>query len=82
MRPGEPSDMTYMDKINRHLSSHAHFESNATKRNQDKSMLSNEFVIRHYAGSVKYSVLGFMDRNNNFLFRNLKEVFLKDNKSL
>jgi len=33
-----------------------------------------EFRLKHYAGDVTYSVKGFLDKNNDLLFRDLKEV--------
>uniref|UniRef100_A0A8V5H1Y5 Uncharacterized protein n=1 Tax=Melopsittacus undulatus TaxID=13146 RepID=A0A8V5H1Y5_MELUD len=39
-----------------------------------KSLGREEFRLLHYAGEVTYSVAGFLDKNNDLLFRNLKEV--------
>ena len=36
--------------------------------------MSQEFAINHYAGDVKYTVEGFLEKNKNLLFYNLKEV--------
>ena len=35
-----------------------------------------EFRLLHYAGDVTYCVRGFLDKNNDLLFRDLKEVLL------
>lgn len=36
--------------------------------------LSQDFRLVHYAGEVTYSVDGFLDKNNDLLYRDLKEV--------
>ncbi|EDW37698.1 GL10077 [Drosophila persimilis] len=40
-------------------------------------MLRDEFRLVHYAGEVTYSVIGFLDKNNDLLFRDLKETLSK-----
>lgn len=76
LRPGEASDMTFLDKMNRALSKHDHYFSYETSSNSKvkKTINKDEFRLRHYAGDVAYRVQGFMDKNNDLLFRNLKEA--------
>lgn len=33
-----------------------------------------EFRLLHFAGEVTYGIQGFLDKNNDLLFRDLKEV--------
>ena len=33
-----------------------------------------EFRLLHFAGDVTYNIKGFLDKNNDLLFRDLKEV--------
>ena len=39
-----------------------------------KTIERDQFRMVHYAGDVTYSVTGFVDKNNDLLYRNLKEV--------
>ena len=36
-----------------------------------------EFRLKHFAGDVTYNTKGFLDKNNDLLFRDLKEVQLQ-----
>ena len=39
-----------------------------------KTMLDSEFWISHYAGDVKYDASGFLSKNRDELFQNIKDV--------
>ena len=79
--PGEKDDGTFLMSLCKALGKHDHFTSwttvdrTAQRRN---SMRRNdarmEFKIKHYAGTVRYTVDGFMDKNSDLLFRDLKEL--------
>lgn len=76
LRPGDATDLTLLEKMNERLASHPHyiFASSRASLMIRKSVGGNEFQLRHYAGDVKYNVDGFLDKNNDLLFRNLKEA--------
>lgn len=76
LRPGDATDLTLLEKMNERLASHPHyiFASARASLMIRKSVGMNEFTLRHYAGDVKYNVDGFLDKNNDLLFRNLKEA--------
>lgn len=42
-----------------------------------KTINKDEFRLRHYAGEVAYRVQGFLDKNNDLLFRDLKDTMSK-----
>ncbi|XP_070493184.1 unconventional myosin IC [Chironomus tepperi] len=76
LRPGDATDLTFLDKMNDRLASHPHYIFNSSRASLQIQKLvgRNEFQLRHYAGDVKYNVEGFLDKNNDLLFRNLKEA--------
>lgn len=75
LRPGDPTDLSFLAKMNDNLGSHPHYicHSRASTTVQ-KTMGRDEFRLVHYAGDVTYSVHGFLDKNNDLLFRDLKET--------
>ncbi|KAI5800470.1 myosin-1 [Pyronema domesticum] len=56
------ADGTFVQRLNM-LSSHKHFENR-----------SGQFVIKHYAGDVNYSITGMTDKNKDQLLRDILEL--------
>ncbi|XP_074636310.1 unconventional myosin-Ic-like [Acropora palmata] len=81
--PGDVSDLTFLDKMEKTIGEHPHFISHATSGySERKTIKREEFRLKHYAGDVTYNVIGFMDKNNNLLFRDLKEAMCKSTNSI
>ncbi|XP_061090707.1 unconventional myosin-Ib isoform X4 [Conger conger] len=85
LRPGTVTDDTFLDKLNTVCAEHLHFESRLSKNSKfltDHSLPHSCFRIQHYAGKVLYRVEGFMDKNNDLLYRDLSQAMYKANHSL
>ncbi|XP_047226129.1 unconventional myosin-Ib isoform X2 [Girardinichthys multiradiatus] len=85
LRPGTVTDETFLDKLNTICAQHQHFESRLSKKSKflnDHSLPHNCFRIQHYAGKVLYRVEGFVDKNNDLLYRDLSQAMYKANHSL
>ncbi|XP_032422841.1 unconventional myosin-Ib isoform X5 [Xiphophorus hellerii] len=85
LRPGTVTDETFLDKLNTICADHQHFESRLSKNSKflnDHSLPHNCFRIQHYAGKVLYRVEGFVDKNNDLLYRDLSQAMYKANHSL
>ncbi|KAG8122494.1 hypothetical protein E2320_017991 [Naja naja] len=69
------TDTTFLEKLEETIKSHPHFLTHKlADAKTRKSLGREEFRLLHYAGEVTYSVAGFLDKNNDLLFRNLKEA--------
>ncbi|XP_056418485.1 unconventional myosin-Ia isoform X2 [Hyla sarda] len=78
--PGNVSDATFLTKLGQRFKNHKHFTSKATqneKRITDTTLPSNSFRVEHYAGQVMYSTNGFLDKNNDLLYRDLSQAMWK-----
>ncbi|XP_030750397.1 unconventional myosin IC isoform X1 [Sitophilus oryzae] len=75
LRPGDPNDITLLAKLDKNLSYHEHYISHkkADFRLQ-KVMGRDEFRLIHYAGVVTYNIKSFIEKNNDLLFRDLREA--------
>ncbi|XP_051563868.1 unconventional myosin-Ib-like isoform X4 [Myxocyprinus asiaticus] len=85
LRPGTVTDETFLDKLNTVCAEHQHFESRLSKNSKfltDHSLPHNCFRIQHYAGKVLYRVEGFVDKNNDLLYRDLSQAMYKASHSL
>uniref|UniRef100_A0A8C9XAB2 Myosin Ic, paralog b n=1 Tax=Sander lucioperca TaxID=283035 RepID=A0A8C9XAB2_SANLU len=75
LRPGDASDLTFLEKLEDTVGGHAHFVTHKLADAKTRKVMGrDEFRLLHYAGEVNYNVNGFLDKNNDLLFRNLKEV--------
>ncbi|XP_077153818.1 unconventional myosin-Ia isoform X1 [Ranitomeya variabilis] len=80
LRPGNVSDDTFLSKLGAKFKNHKHFKSKTTQNEKlitDKTLLHNAFRIEHYAGQVTYIIDGFLDKNNDLLFRDLSQAMWK-----
>uniref|UniRef100_A0A8C5WCM3 Unconventional myosin-Ib n=1 Tax=Leptobrachium leishanense TaxID=445787 RepID=A0A8C5WCM3_9ANUR len=85
LRPGTVTDDTFLEKLNQICATHQHFESRMSKSSRflnDTSLPHSCFRIQHYAGKVMYQVEGFVDKNNNLLYRDLSQAMWKANHFL
>ncbi|NXO05913.1 MYO1A protein, partial [Oriolus oriolus] len=77
LRPGVVNEDTFLSKLNQLLATHKHYESKETqnaRRVTDTSLPPRCFRIHHYAGKVTYNVTGFIEKNNDLLFRDLSQA--------
>ncbi|CAH0548019.1 unnamed protein product [Brassicogethes aeneus] len=83
LRPGDPNDTTLINKFNTYLSGHNHYISHKKASIKvQKTMGRDEFLIIHYAGHVTYNVKTFIEKNNDLLFRDLKEAMSNSSNSI
>ncbi|KAJ7317700.1 hypothetical protein JRQ81_003862 [Phrynocephalus forsythii] len=85
LRPGEVNSATFLNKLNQTFKDHRRYESRVTqnaKRISDASLSANSFRICHYAGKVTYNVAGFIEKNNDLLFRDLSQAMWKAKHAL
>lgn len=75
LRPGDTTDLSFLNKMSNQLLNHKHYicHSKAPLAVQ-KVMGRDEFRLLHYAGEVTYHIEGIIDKNNDLLFRDLKEA--------
>ncbi|PRP86414.1 hypothetical protein PROFUN_05333 [Planoprotostelium fungivorum] len=66
------TDSSLLAKLHKNCATHKFFEKNEKDR--------NTFAIKHYAGVVAYNVDGFLDKNKDTLFNNLRTM-LEGSKS-
>uniref|UniRef100_A0A8C2ICT4 Myosin Ic, paralog a n=1 Tax=Cyprinus carpio TaxID=7962 RepID=A0A8C2ICT4_CYPCA len=75
LRRGDASDITFLEKLEDSLGGHAHFVTHKMANGKIRKAIGREeFRLVHYAGEVNYNVSGFLDKNNDLLYRHLKEV--------
>uniref|UniRef100_A0AC34RPG4 Uncharacterized protein n=1 Tax=Panagrolaimus sp. JU765 TaxID=591449 RepID=A0AC34RPG4_9BILA len=79
---GRITDVMFLDEMNRVLGSHKHYTSRALNTKDKTLEFENHFRITHYAGDVTYSVHGFLDKNKDTLFQDLKRLLFGSRNQL
>lgn len=83
LRPGEPNDKTLLAKLNTNLCSHPHYISHEKADVKlQKIMSRDEFRLIHYAGAVTYNIKTFLEKNNDLLFRDLRETMTNSTNNI
>ncbi|PIO64573.1 myosin head, partial [Teladorsagia circumcincta] len=75
------NNKVFLKELDKNLQSHKHYSSRGLKQS-DKSIKFDEFRVTHYAGDVTYSVNGFMDKNRDTLFQDLKRLLFNSKSGL
>merc|ERR1739838_557180 len=83
LRPGDATDESFLSKLSNKMNRNDRFVTHELADNKTrKTMKYDEFRLQHYAGEVTYKVTGFLDKNNDLLFRNLKELMSESRNSI
>uniref|UniRef100_A0A2K5YZT4 Myosin motor domain-containing protein n=2 Tax=Mandrillus leucophaeus TaxID=9568 RepID=A0A2K5YZT4_MANLE len=78
IRPGPATDLSFLEKLEEKVGKHAHFETRKLAGPKGRKKIGwMEFRLLHYAGEVTYCTKGFLEKNNDLLYRHLKEVLCK-----
>ncbi|XP_065197006.1 unconventional myosin-Ic-like isoform X2 [Sycon ciliatum] len=82
-RPGTVTDASFLDKMVSGIGAHDHFVCfELADREAKKTIERDEFRLVHYAGDVTYNVKGFIEKNNDLLFRDIKEAMQSSSNSI
>uniref|UniRef100_A0A672ZK12 Myosin IHb n=1 Tax=Sphaeramia orbicularis TaxID=375764 RepID=A0A672ZK12_9TELE len=83
LRPGEATDLTFLEKMEEKIGGHPHFVTHKLADQKTRKTLERgDFRLLHYAGEVTYCVVGFLDKNNDLLYRNGKEVMRQSKNTI
>nr|XP_049618588.1 unconventional myosin-Ih [Syngnathus scovelli] len=83
LRPGEATDLTFLERLEEKMGNHPHFVSHklADKKTR-RTMERGDFRLLHYAGEVTYCVVGFLDKNNDLLYKNIRDLICQSKNSI
>lgn len=83
INPTKISDGQLLEAMDRRLNTHKHYTSRQLSPTDKTLKHAVDFKITHYAGDVTYAVTGFMDKNKDSLWQDLKRLLhFSTNKSL
>ncbi|XP_070372910.1 unconventional myosin-Ih [Equus asinus] len=82
-RPGPATDLSFLEKLEEKVGKHAHFQTRKLAGPKGRKRIGwMEFRLFHYAGEVTYCTKGFLEKNNDLLYRHLKEVLCRSKNSI
>eukprot|EP00040_Diaphanoeca_grandis_P004981 m.30848 g.30848 ORF g.30848 m.30848 type:complete len:1038 (+) comp16353_c0_seq2:254-3367(+) len=68
------SDSDMLRKMDEALSNHAHYSSRQTNANDKALRRDMDFRVKHFAGDVIYAIHGFLDKNMDTLYQDVKRL--------
>ncbi|XP_061624189.1 unconventional myosin-Ih isoform X13 [Phyllopteryx taeniolatus] len=83
LRPGEATDLTFLERLEEQMGTHPHFVSHKLADKKTRRTLERgDFRLLHYAGEVTYCVVGFLDKNNDLLYKNIKDLMCQSKNAI
>ncbi|XP_061715679.1 unconventional myosin ID-like [Cydia pomonella] len=74
LNPTKISDSQLLEALDKRLGAHRHYTSRQLAPADKKLQHGVHFRITHYAGDVTYAITGFMDKNKDSLWQDLKRL--------
>lgn len=71
---GKVDDEMLLEAMDKKLDKHEHYSSRQLKPTDKELAHKTQFRIRHYAGDVVYNINGFLDKNKDTLFQDMKRL--------
>ncbi|XP_060894091.1 unconventional myosin-Ih [Labrus mixtus] len=83
LRPGDATDLTFLERLEDKMGNHPHFVTHKLADKMTRKTLERgDFRLLHYAGEVTYCVVGFLDKNNDLLYRNIKDLICQSKNAI
>ncbi|XP_027133282.1 unconventional myosin-Ih [Larimichthys crocea] len=83
LRPGDATDLTFLERLEEKMGNHPHFVTHRLADKMTRKTLERgDFRLLHYAGEVTYCVVGFLDKNNDLLYRNIKDLVCQSKNAI
>ncbi|XP_074527408.1 unconventional myosin-Ih [Halichoeres trimaculatus] len=83
LRPGDATDLTFLERLEDKMGIHPHFVTHKLADKMTRKTLDRgDFRLLHYAGEVTYCVVGFLDKNNDLLYRNIKDLICQSKNAI
>ncbi|KJE93900.1 myosin IA [Capsaspora owczarzaki ATCC 30864] len=80
LKPGNTSDDSFLQLLDKQIVRHDHYDSRTKSKN--RTIDDKAFRLKHYAGDVDYNVAGFMDKNQDLLFKDVPRVLFASKNAL
>ena len=82
MMVGRTSDKGVLLNMDKALGRHDHFRSRQTDKEAKHLERERHFEIKHFAGNVVYAIDGFLEKNKDTLFQDLKRALFKSTNQI